>query len=305
MHVQTKRVLSHEIPPSIEPGPWVVLVHYGTPELTRRCLTSLAAHETRPHGVVVVDHGPGEGLGSSLAGAHPGLVVIPRLDNPGFGAGCNVGAEVALAAGASALWFLNNDALVARPMLAELEGLAAGTPEVVLWGTLQREGTQDVGSDRQKPWFAAGAAKPLPALPPGCRQLGPQESLSGASLFLTRDAWTRLGPWPEDCFLYWEDTAWCHRAHRLSLPLVLTDLAVLHERSSTVGRRSPLATFYGVRNMLWLHQQIHPGATFARRLMALNLLQKRLFQGRFPLLRPTWDGLRAAFAGRRGRDRRY
>jgi hypothetical protein len=39
--------------------------------------------------------------------------------------------------------------------------------------------------------------------------------------------------------------------------------------------------------------------------MGLNLLQKRFFQGRWCLLKPTLDGIVAAAHGQRGRDPRY
>ena len=63
--------------------------------------------------------------------------------------------------------------------------------------------------------------------------------------------------------------------------------------------------FYGVRNRLLLHRDLHPGAGLARLGMALDLLQKRFFQGRWGLLLPTWRGLWAARANGRGRDPRY
>jgi hypothetical protein len=39
--------------------------------------------------------------------------------------------------------------------------------------------------------------------------------------------------------------------------------------------------------------------------MGLDLLQKRLFQGKWHLLKPTLDGVIAAARSRRGRDPRY
>ena len=282
----------------------VVLVHYGDPEATRRCVESLARHEPLPHAAVVVDHGPGDGLAAALEGLHPDLTILLAHDNPGFGAGCNRGAAWAFGRGAGGVWFLNNDAVIAEPMLGTLVELARSRPEVALWAHTQRDCGRAIGADRQPAWYAT--ALPGYAPPPtGCRFLGPGESLSGASIFVTREAWTALGPWPDGFFLYYEDAAWCHRAHCLGRPLALLDQALDHDRGTTTGRRSPLTVFYGVRNRLLLHRDLHPQAGWARLLMGLDLLQKRFFQGRWRLLRPTWDGLWAARAGRRGRDPRY
>ena len=255
--------------------------------------------------MVVVDHGPRPGLGAALDGGHPQLTVLPSLGNPGFGPGCNLGAQLAFREGAPAVWFLNNDATLEGETLGPLLDLAGAHPQVVLWGTRQRDGERLLDADLQAPWFArAGAAERL-ALPADCRQLEARESLSGASILVTRAGWERLGPWPEDLFLYLEDSAWCQRAHALGLAMAIVQRPVRHPRSSTIGKRSRLSIYYGVRNTLLLHRRLHPGAGPARLAMALHLLQKRLFQGRLGLLPATLQGILAGFSGQTGRDPRY
>lgn len=136
----------------------------------------------------------------------------------------------------------------------------------------------------------------------GGRALTPRESLSGASVFLTRAAWDRLGPWPDTFFLYYEDAAWCQRAHERGLPIVLLDEAVLHDPGTTTGRRSALTLFYGTRNQLRLRAE---GSRLGLMLGAGYLLQRRLFRGQFYALPPVVKGCIAALRGRKGRDPRY
>jgi GT2 family glycosyltransferase len=296
--------LSH-IPAVLEnAAPAVVLVHYGDPGPTRRCVQSLARHESFPHRVIVVDHGPEDGLPASLDGLHPQLMVLSAHENPGFGAGCNLGAARAFAEGAEGVWFLNNDAFIETSMVEELLNLAQTHPEVAFWAHTQQEGGHHIGADVQPRWYSVRGPE-LPPPPAGCQFLGPRESLSGASLFVSRQQWNRIGPWPVDYFLYYEDAAYCHRARRMGLALALLERAIYHERGTTTGRRSPLTTFYGVRNRLLLHREIHPGQSLARLLIGLDLLQKRLFQFRWGMLKPTWDGLWAAARNLRDRDPRY
>lgn len=299
------------VPPSSHnPGstrdsvPVVVLVHFGAAGTTRRCLEALARHEPEPHRVVVVDHGPPQNLMNQLRGSHPNLTVLEAHHNPGFGAGCNRGAAWALDQGAEAIWFLNNDVQVESPHLARLRALAKAHPEVACWSHTQRDRGQRVGADRQPSWFAPPAI-PLPPAPVGCRYLDPRESLSGASLYLSREAWQALGPWPEDFFLYYEDAAFSRRAHLLGRPLALLEEAVPHDRGTTTGRRSPLTTFYGMRNLLLLHREAHPEKGLARVGMAFHALQKRFFQGRWGLLLPTWRGAVAGLRNERGRSAFY
>lgn len=283
----------------------MVLVHYGAPDLTLRCLRSLAALEPEPHRVIVVDHGPLPGLEEALRGAHPCLTVVPEPANRGYGAGCNLGAALAFQEGAELVWFLNNDAILDRATLATLAELAREHPGIALWGTGQQDGDRLLGADWQPAWCEGPVAAPSRPLPHPCRQLQGRETLSGASILIAREHWEALGPWPEDYFLYLEDTAWCLRAHRLGLPLALSGLAVIHRRSSTIGRHSRLATFYGVRNQLRLHRTLHPHRQAGRLALALHLLQKRLVQGRWSLLPHVVRGILAAFRGQAGRDPRY
>lgn len=282
----------------------VVLVHYGEPEATRRCVLSLAQREPFSHEVIVVDHGPGEGLAEALEGTHPALTILRAHDNPGFGAGCNRGASDAFRRGAEGVWFLNNDAVIEGPRLQELVDLAGSHPDVAFWAHIQLDRGQVIGADQQPAWYVTAVPEP-PVAAPGCRYLSPRESLSGASLFMSRPQWELVGPWPEDYFLYYEDAAYCHRVHRLGRFLALLDRSILHDRGTTTGRRSPLTVFYGIRNRLLLHRDLHPEGHLARFWMSLDLLQKRFFQFRWGLLKPTWNGIWAAARSSRGRDPRY
>lgn len=284
----------------------VVAVHYGDPGLCVGLLQNLASVEPEPHHVIIVDHGPSSGLDVRLRGLHPSFTVLTDWSNPGFGAGCNKGAFFAFNQGAESIWFLNNDARLDRPVLKTLSDSSRKYPDVVLWGTHQIENGHLIGADIQPSWFEQGNQRFLIAELDCGRILHPRESLSGASIFVTRAGWDLLGPWPTDFFLYFEDAAWCQRAHRAGLSLGLLELAVAHPRGTTTGRRSPLTTFYGTRNRLLLMADSIP---LPNRLPILReagyLLQRRFFRGQWKLLSHTWNGIRAALMGKRGRDPRY
>lgn len=284
----------------------VILVHYGAVATTRRCLDSLAIHEGVAQPVVISDQGPGLPLCEQLQG-HPSAdkLRIIRRENLGFGSGCNAAAEAAFSAGAQWVWFLNNDATLDAPVLTCLLALAQGLPKVGLWGTWQRDGDRRLGADKLPAWFPTPpfATQTIAALPPGCRQLGARETLSGASILVSRAAWNRLGAWPEWCFLYWEDVAWCLKAHEAGLPMVMTELEIMHPRNTTTGHHSPLTTYYGVRNGFLLHEELWPQRKWQRLGQAVHLLQKRVLQGNWRMLRPTLEGILDARKGLRFKTR--
>lgn len=283
----------------------IVLVHYGSPEWTVRCLESLASTETYPHLAIVVDHGPEPGLGDALQGLHPSLTVVSNFANPGFGSGCNLGARKAFEMGAEAVWFLNNDAIITQPTLQPLMEQTKARPEIALWGTHQINGRRYQGTDAQACWFHRGLNAVVTEPIQGARILKPSETLGGASILVTRESWEKLGSWPEHLFLYWEDVAWCRRAHEMGMALAISDLNITHRSSRTVGKRNPMQAFYSARNRLILHREYHPSKCLERLWIAFYLFQMRFFQGRPDLWKATWNGIRAASRGLTGRDPRY
>ncbi|MDR2561067.1 MAG: glycosyltransferase family 2 protein [Holophagales bacterium] len=299
--------LSHDAPP------WVILVNYRDKGLTSRCLESLAKVESCPHAAIVVDHGPDLAPLEYWRQFHPNVHSLQDASNPGFASGCNRGAEYALAHGAGSLWFLNNDATLIEPTLARLLKLAQDYPLVSLWGTYQQDGDRLIGCSTHKGWFvraSRGRSRNIQAIEKmgvggELELLESNQSLSGASIFLSKDAWEKLGPWPEKYFLYWEDAAWCLRTHRLGMLMAMVNLRIVHAGSATTVRRSPLPTFYGARNQLLLHMEAMPDARFERLLLKCHMLQKCIFRGRWGLVAPTWRGIVAASRRQGGRDPRY
>jgi GT2 family glycosyltransferase len=284
----------------------VALVHFGAADTTRKCLDSLSIHEGAAQRVVIADHGPGLPLLEQLRdhATFQNLHLL-RRENLGFGSGCNAAAGTAFSAGAEWVWFLNNDATLDSPVLTHLLELARKNPLVGLWGTRQRDGERSIGADKLPKWFPTPSfsTQTVANLPPGCRQLGARETLSGASILVSREAWQRLGLWPEWCFLYWEDVAWCLKAHEIGIPMVLTDLEIRHPRNTSTGHHSPLTTYYGVRNGFLLHSELWPQRKGQRIRQAVHLLQKRFSQGNWRMLGPTLQGILDARKGLRFKTR--
>jgi GT2 family glycosyltransferase len=94
----------------VSPRIGVVVVHYGTDDLTLRCLRALRDDDRSPEAVVVlVDNGPGVGIAERVRSEHPEVVVVAPGRNTGFAGGCNRGIA-ALPAGVELIALLNSDA---------------------------------------------------------------------------------------------------------------------------------------------------------------------------------------------------
>lgn len=91
-------------------GLWVVVVNWnGGADGNLRCLRSILAEGVPPQRVVFVDNASADGSRDAVAAALPGLVHLDNGSNLGFGEGANQGARHALASGARAVAFVNND----------------------------------------------------------------------------------------------------------------------------------------------------------------------------------------------------
>ena len=221
----------------------VVLVHYGEPQATLRCLASVLQDPSRARRrVVIVDNSANldpEELPSGVA-----LLSCP--DNPGFGRGANRGAGALLADLANdldGLVVLNHDVILADGFLdASVAALRVG-------GTGAAGGPifmDRIGGDL---WSAGGG---LNLLTGTVRQSRSRSRalrrrtvtfLPGAALALTVEAWKEVGGFSRRYFLYNEDLDLCLRLRRAGWRLLYDpDMACVHELGRATGSadRSPL-----------------------------------------------------------------
>ncbi len=230
------------------PGPVAaVVVHWRGREVTERCLRSLLA-SGGPERVFLVDNGSRAEEGAALREAFrsEGRVEIAALPaNRGFAGGADEGARRALAWGAGAILFLNNDAVLEPGALPRLRVALAGEPRAAAAGPLI---LYDDGTGRA--WFAGGRLAPAfgqvthldqgrdaAALP---REANPAEFLTFCAVLVRREAWERVGPLDEEFFAYGEDADWCLRARRAGWSLVhRRDARVLHRVNGSLGAGSP------------------------------------------------------------------
>lgn len=114
----------------------IVVVHYGTDELTLRCLRSLSADsESPPSRLVLVDNGPGPGFARQVRVELPQVLVLGTGQNLGFAAGCNLG--ISALAEVPYIALVNSDMEVPRgwltPLLDTLEAdarCASASPKI-------------------------------------------------------------------------------------------------------------------------------------------------------------------------------
>jgi GT2 family glycosyltransferase len=248
-------------PDSRLPDVTVIVVNYNGGEHVLRCLAAIGAQARLPEAVIVVDNASTDGSAPACTAAIAADARLAertqfvRLDtNAGFAAANNRGIAMADTAYVA---LLNPDAFPEPGWLAALLDAATRHPEIAAFGSRQMlagrdgivDGLGDCYSLTGLAWRRGHGRRLAPA------DLVPREIFSpcAAAALYRRAAVLEVGGFDEDYFCYFEDVDLGLRlrlaGHRARY---VPDAVVAHVGgASSGGGRSPTATFFGHRNLVW------------------------------------------------------
>jgi hypothetical protein len=190
------------------------------------CLDSLFAGGLDPSQVVFVDNGSEDGSAGLVEERHPRVHVLRNEGNLGFGEASNQGARLALALGAEAVFFVNNDVLLPVGVLLRLVLELEREPRAGIVGprVLQREA-------RDKVWSAGGMLTWRQNL--STRDV---DYVAGCTLLARRGVLESAGLFDPEYFAYMEDIDLCLRARQAGwLVRVVGEVCAYHAASSSTG----------------------------------------------------------------------
>jgi GT2 family glycosyltransferase len=224
----------------MDPVAGVVIVHFGDPEPTLRCMASVAGDGSRIERRVVVVDNSGN-MDPGVFGTDECLLTRP--DNPGFGAAANLGLDaVDQDRRCSFYVVLNNDAMLSSGFI----DAAAGALEVgvgAVGGPIRDPG------DPSQLWYAGGRINFLTgtalqrrsaAAALHRREVG---FIPGTAVAIAPQAWREVGGFDTRFFLYNEDIDLCLRLRRAGWRLLFEPRMVCsHALGGATGSadRSPL-----------------------------------------------------------------
>jgi GT2 family glycosyltransferase len=221
-----------------------VIVHFGDPGPTRRCLDSLDGTGE----VILVDQPP------RLVGDHPRVTTrLQPGSNVGFAAACNLGVA---ATDATHVLLLNNDAMVAPGSLAALREALPGLPPDAAGACLKLLSMD--GRTIQSAaglWFTRdgiGFPHGFGEIDRGQYDVVADDAIgvpSGAAALYRTDAWRAVGGMNESFFCYCEDGDLGLRMIAAGYRFAwLPEVRVLHELSGASSTHSGFKAFQVERN---------------------------------------------------------
>lgn len=283
----------------------IIVVNYGSSALLERNL--VGASRALPDAAVYVVDNRSSAEEARIVGelaVREGWIPLLQSENLGFGAGVNRGVEAARADGRTRYLLINPDATIdadATHLLLE----SVDVDEKVVAAPLVEDGAGRVWSAGHVLDLDDGAThgRSWAQKHPDARV---RRWLTGAALMINDEAWTAVGGFDEDYFLYWEDVDFSLRVEDAGGRLLLVEEAkAVHDEGGTQGigdpeihAKSPLYYYYNIRNRMLLAQKLFDADT-VRRWDASSWRAARevlLRGGRRQLLKP-WRPVGAAWRG--------
>jgi GT2 family glycosyltransferase len=239
------------------PPPYVpvVVLHWGNPDTTVRCLQSLGKACWPGRRTVLVIDNTGQLDAALLETAAPLEIEVHRAaSNLGFSAGCTFGLSAAIARGADSVLLLNNDVVVDPGFLAPL---LRAMEEAEDAGLLSPQIMAMEHPDRA--WYRGGTFSLWSGIPvQGYRQRPEHAShpprevdyATGCAMLVRPALIRRVGSFDPRFFAYCEDLDLSVRARRAGFRILFVPGSrVYHE---TIGEpdRVSLRIYYSTRNLI-------------------------------------------------------
>ncbi|MEO7326412.1 MAG: glycosyltransferase family 2 protein [Dokdonella sp.] len=279
------------------PGPFVFIsiINWNNPQDTLRCLHSLRALDWPNARIVIVDNASRDDSIAQIQNAGADILVVQSNTNLGFSGGHELALRQAQAAGADAIWLLNNDAQVEPEALRELivawqrhgdaiygglplcrrrdGSVVLNIPQKFLCETRRPRAT---GRDAEVEWDVTWQQRPA-------QRVG---AVVGSSFFLPLRLVQKHGWLDASWFMYCEEIDYCYRLKESGVPSYLVPRSILWHRGGGSSRRWPRVEdcihYYHARNEIELARR-HAGRGAAVLTGARKLLRSLWVAPAFPL----------------------
>lgn len=254
--------------------------------------------------IIVIDNGSITNEALLLQAKYPSIQTIRSDRNKGFAGGINLGIE---AAQGKYLFLLNNDILIVKDTLPALIDRLASSHKIAGVSPLIRDYTephtiQYAGYTKLSPIALRNRAIGRGKINKDDYPARRTPYLHGAAMLLKKKVIDRLGPMPEEYFLYYEELDWCTYMTMDGYELWYDPaFEVWHKDSSSTGKNSPLQCYYLSRNrLLYAYRNIFDWKLDLSILYQVAIVCPKnilvaLGKGEKEIAKAHWEGTKAFF----------
>lgn len=231
----------------------LITVNYNGKKYTQAFLESLKKVSYPNFDVWVVDNASTESI-SDLIAQFPTVNFIESKENLGFAGGNNLAMKKAKG---KYFFLLNNDTEPAPDFLEPIVNLMEANPLIGIASskllyfsqpdTLQFAGSKGINLYTGRGFAIGHNEKDAAVFNASYRT----QLAHGAAMIINRKVVEDIGLMAELFFLYYEETDFCERVKRAGFEIwYCGESVVLHKESMSVGKDSPMKTYYLTRNRL-------------------------------------------------------
>lgn len=233
---------------------FIVILNFNGYEDTIECVKSVNNLDYSNYEIVIVDNNSDSDEFEKLKTQFPQHEVINNSFNGGYANGNNIGIQFAISKKADYICVLNNDTVVTKDLLSrlvkrfdEIHNLGVIGPAI-----LDYKIKHLIQSTGAKINFLYGKVPPLneglvyQSLDEGLIEC---DYIGGACMLFKVDLVNKIGLIPENYFLFFEETEWCHLAKINNYKIYCDSEAVIyHKGSSSIKKYQGLSHYFMNRN---------------------------------------------------------
>ncbi len=267
-----------------------IIVNYNAGDKLRRAVAGALACPSIDR-LVVADNGSRDRSLETLP-KHPRLSILRHGRNLGFAAANNsaIGSIEA-----SYYLLLNPDAVIDEPAIATMYRFMEAHPDIGMCGPriLNEDGSEQRGCRREEPTPLAALSTLFGKRSAGINKVGaplPEhpievDAISGACMFVRRQALDDVGPLDEGYFLHCEDLDWCKRFWQKGWKVIfLPDVTITHSKGGSSRGRQVRVEWHKHKGMARYYRKFYRDR-YPRIVMVAVYTA---IWARFLLLAPVW-----------------
>lgn len=245
----------------------IITINFRQAEVTCDLLDSLRKVSYPNLEVIIVDNGSLKDETQHFLKHYPSASVIVSEDNLGFSGGNNLGFKQATG---DYILLLNNDTIVPpgflEPMVELLEkNDSAGVVSPRIYFYEQPDVLQYAGFTRIHPLTGRNRCIGFMERDYEGEYLytAPTASGHGACMLIRAELYEKLGGFPEYYFMYYEEIDFCERAAAVGYQSYFCGASYIHHKQSmSIGRVSPMKTYYLNRNRILFMKKVFGGQRY-------------------------------------------
>lgn len=297
------------------PDLYIVIVNYNLKQDTIDCIDSYLVAGAHLNHIIVVDNASSDGSVQAFVERYgTDLIIIQAEKNLGYPYALNLGIPKALECGAQWVLLSNNDVVVDKNFLIELEKGTHADPRVGLIGPLilYYEAPEII-------WFLGHRIIPGTLIGVGFYRgkrvsdklpaIVPTDMVHGCVMMVRRDVFETIGLFDDSQLIYGDDPDFCWRAKQKGFKAVgATRARVWHKISLTMNIQKPRTRYLRIRNTIFFYRRYSRGLTYLIMvaftfIRGLVMTFGDLLKGHGELIQPLWFGWWDGWSGRL--DQRY